>query len=184
MRIALDVDGVLADIISVWLDEYNAAQKKAVTKQDIEKWDFWKELGYDKYRFYGDLSKCWSRWISIPAEEDGIADAVRQLGTLGTVDIVTARDPPSTRYVKQWLEHNDIVYDHYVAVASGRAKAELDYDVFIDDSPVNAASIASRGRRTLLYDQPWNRSVSDSRITRIRKLAEAVDVIRSIPSAL
>lgn len=181
MKIALDVDGVLADIIFVWLDQYNKTHKKSITSYDIVQWDFWKELGFDKYRFYEELSNCWLRWIEVPPMEQGIAAAVEKLHSVGVVDIVTARDTASTKYVKKWLEHNSVKYNDYVAVARGRDKADLDYDIFIDDSPHNVVMIASKGKNALLYDQPWNRSITDSKIVRIKKLEEAVNVISDLP---
>ncbi len=181
MKIALDVDGVLADIIYVWLEQYNKSQKKSITREDIVQWDFWKELGFDKYEFYEELSNCWSRWMEVPPMEQGIANAVENLHSVGTVHIVTARDAASTKYVKQWLEHNGINYNDYVPVLSGRDKADLDYDIFIDDSPHNVIGIASKGKNALLYDQPWNRSVSDPKIVRIKKLQEAVNMIPDLP---
>ena len=181
MKIALDVDGVLADIIFVWLDQYNNTHKKSITSDDIVQWDFWKEFGYDKYRFYEELSHCWSRWIDVPPMEQGITATVEKLHSVGVVDIVTARDASSTKYVKKWLEHNKIKYNDYVAVMRGSDKADLDYDIFIDDSPRNVVRIASKGKNALLYDQPWNRSIIDSKIVRIKKLEEAVNVISELP---
>lgn len=181
MKIALDVDGVLADIMHVWLEEYNRNYNRSVSKDEIVQWDFWKGLGYDKYRFYEELSRCWARWMDVPAMEHDLADAVEKLNSVGMVDIVTARDPASTKFVKQWLKHNEIAYSEYVAVARGRDKAELAYDIFIDDSPLNVASIASKGKRALIYDQPWNRSVNHSNVVRIKRLEEAVDVISEMP---
>ncbi|MFQ5969264.1 MAG: hypothetical protein ACE5J2_02050 [Nitrososphaerales archaeon] len=177
MKIALDVDGVLADIILVWVDDYNRTHKKSVNKNDIVHWDFWKDLGLNKYSFYQELSKCWSRWKEVPAMEQGIANAVETLRSVGKVDIVTAREEATSEYVTQWLEHNDIKYDDYVTVPDGRDKADLGYDIFIDDSPHNVIRIAAKGKNALLYDQPWNKSISDSKIIRIKKLAEAVNVI-------
>lgn len=181
MKIALDVDGVLADIMLVWLEQYNKAHKKTLTKGDIERWDFWKELGYDRYQFYDDLSNCWSRWIEVPPMERDVASAVEKLHAVGIVDIVTARDAASTNYVKQWLSHNGIKYNGYLAVPSGSDKADLEYDVFIDDSPHNVVGIASKGKNALLYDQPWNKSITHSKIVRIKKLEEAVNVILDLP---
>jgi len=181
MKIALDVDGVLADIIFVWLDDYNKTHNKSITKEDTDKWDFWKNLGYDKYRFYDDLSRCWSKWMDVPPMEQNLAAASEKLNSVGTVDIVTARDAGSTQYVKQWLVHHGIKYNEYVAVLRGSDKADLDYDVFIDDSPLYVVDMASRGRNVLLYDQPWNKSVIDSKIVRIKKLEEAVDIISDMP---
>lgn len=180
MKIALDVDGVLADIIVVWIQEYNKKHGKSISKETIKDWDFWKELGVDKYDFYFQLSNCWSKWQAVPTMEQGIANAVEKLHSIGTVDIVTARDKPSTPYVLKWLEHNRIKYNDYVAVPDGRDKANLDYDMFIDDSPHNALRIASKGRKVLLYDQPWNKSVNNTRVVRIKKLGEAIDVISNL----
>ncbi|MFQ5920878.1 MAG: hypothetical protein ACE5JV_02550 [Nitrososphaerales archaeon] len=181
MKIALDVDGVLADIIHVWLEEYNKTNNRTLKKQEISQWDFWKGFGYDRYRFYEELSRCWSRWEEVPVMEQSIASSVEKLNSAGTVDIVTARDAASAEFVKQWLKHNEIMYSRYVPVMRGRDKADLSYDVFIDDSPLNAVSIASKGKRVLLYDQPWNRSVNHSKVVRIKRLEEAVDVISGLP---
>lgn len=182
MKIALDVDGVLADIIYAWLNEYNVMHGTSMTKADIVQWDFWKELGFDQYRFFEELSKCWSRWIEVPPMEQGVARAVAKLHSVGVVDIVTARDADSTEYVKKWLEHNEIKYNDYVAVMTGREKADLDYDIFIDDSPHNVVRIASKAKNAILYDQPWNKTVNDSKIVRIKRLEEAVSVIADLPT--
>jgi hypothetical protein len=180
MKIALDVDGVLADIILVWINEYNRKYNTSISKETIEQWDFWRELGVDKYDFYYELSSCWSRWTEVPTMETGISSAVARLHSLGTLDIVTARDTESTKHVLNWLEHNSIRYNEYVAVPDGRKKADLDYDVFIDDSPHNVIRISSKGKSALLYDQPWNQSVKGDRIIRIKRLAEAGDIISKL----
>ncbi len=180
MKIALDVDGVLADIILVWINEYNKKHDKSIEKETIKNWDFWKELGVNQLEFYHQLSNCWSQWKDVPPMEQGMSNAVDKLHSIGNVDIVTARDKESTKHVINWLEHNHIKYNEYVAVPDGREKANLDYDVFIDDSPHNVVSMASKGRNVLLYDQPWNKYVNDSKIIRISKLVEAADIISNL----
>ena len=35
-------------------------------------------------------------------------------------------------------------------------KADLDYDVFIDDSPLNAVKFLENNKKVILYSQPWN----------------------------
>ena len=180
MKIALDVDGVLADIIEVWINEYNKKHNTSISKEIIKNWDFWKELGVNQYEFYYQLSSCWSQWKDVPPMEQDIANAVDKLHSIGKVDIVTARDKESTKHVINWLEYNRIKYNEYVPVPDGRDKADLDYDVFIDDSPHNVVRMASKGRNVLLYDQPWNKYVNDSKIIRISKLIEATDIISSL----
>jgi len=53
------------------------------------------------------------------------------------VEIVTARESSTDSFVKNWLNHHNISFDNYVSVIDGPMKANLDYDVFIDDSPLN-----------------------------------------------
>ncbi|MGI0065141.1 MAG: hypothetical protein ACREAT_00110, partial [Nitrosotalea sp.] len=56
-------------------------------------------------------------------------------------------------------------------------KSQLDYDVVIDDSPLNAKSMLEKGKSVILYSQPWNKSFEDPRATRIHELKNAVQVI-------
>jgi len=60
-------------------------------------------------------------------------------------------------------------------------KFDLDYDIFIDDSPDNALEISKNNKICLLYNQPWNRDVLETQnIRRVYNLYHAIDVIRDI----
>ena len=50
MRIALDVDGVLADVIQTWLI-YNNRIRKSITKNEITEWNFWEKFQIDRLDF-------------------------------------------------------------------------------------------------------------------------------------
>ncbi len=172
MRIALDLDGVLADVILPWI-AYNNTIRPLITKHDITDWMFWKRLKIKPEQFYTELGMCWKDWRSIPATEEGLPDTTRRLSELGQVDIVTAREPFTDSFVREWLTHHGIAYDGYVSVAAGTMKADLNYDVFIDDSPLNAQEFVRRGRSVILYAQPWNSHIQGG-IPRVADLKEAV----------
>ncbi len=176
MKIALDVDGVLADVIKSWLNYSNTIRPK-ISKNDITDWDFWKKFEINRYDFYSELSSCWKNWNSIPTTEENLSSITKNLSNIGQVDIVTARERSTDSFVKNWLNHHDISYDNYVSVIDGPMKADLDYDVFIDDSPLNASNFLKHNKNVILYSQPWNRNVSDNRIHRISNLSEAVEKI-------
>lgn len=181
MKIALDLDGTLADIIGLWLNEYNKKNRERLNYHDITKWDFWMRLGYTPSRFFTELSNCWKRWKYIKPLEEKVNYAVEQLHKFGKVDIVTARDPKSSIYAKEWLKHYNIKYDEFVLVARGSDKAYLDYDIFIDDSPINAKTIAALNKTVLLYNQPWNRDIKENNsIIRIKRLINALDLIPKV----
>lgn len=182
MRIALDVDGVLADVMLAWLEKTNPGRLVPITVGDMNGWDFWTRFDIKSSDFYGELDACWEDWESIPPTESDLAGAVTLLGGLGEVDIVTARSEHTNPFVKLWLDRQQIHYERYVSVHAGTMKANLDdYDVFIDDSPINAEAFLRHHRRMILYTQPWNMDVQSPTISRVSSLAEAADAIRSAP---
>ena len=178
MRIALDVDGVLADVMRAWI-EHGGPARAGFRMEDARDWDFWKDLGMTKSEFYSGLNGRWEDWRTVPPTEEGLGPSTGELAGLGYVDIVTARDPSTDRYVRDWLAHHGIRYGEYVSVASGLMKADLGYDVYIDDSPLNAERIRETGGRAIVYDQPWNRHLEG--FERVGGLAGAVAAIRASP---
>ena len=183
IRIALDVDGVLADVMQAWLAMTNPGRLAPLAKSDMSRWDFWARRNIRKRDFYAQLDACWKSWESIPPTEPGLAESVRLLSGMGAVDIVTARTPDTNRYVRLWLGEFGIAYDGYVQVAAGRMKADLDYDVFIDDSPVNAEAFLRNGKRVMLYEQPWNADTREADLlVRVSSIAQAAKAIGSLGS--
>ena len=173
MKIALDVDGVLADVILSWLNFSNSIRQE-IKKHEITDWNFWKKFEIDRYDFYSELSSCWKNWISIPPTEENLAFITKNLSDIGQVDIVTARERSTDSFVKNWLKHHNISYDNYVSVIDGPMKADLDYDVFIDDSPLNALKFLQHKKKVILYSQPWNQHITENNIHRISNLSEAI----------
>ncbi len=176
MNIALDVDGVLADVMLSWIEKSNRHRAR-MTKKQITSWDFWRNLGISRNDFFMELSECWKDWKSIPPTEKNLSKSTKKLSGIGGVDIVTARERSTGGHVRQWLAFHGITFDRYVSVAEGTLKADLDYDVFIDDSPVNAAAFIQKKKSVLLYEQPWNADFRDRRAVRISSLEEALELI-------
>ncbi len=174
MKIALDVDGVLANVIESWLNYSNTIRPK-ISKNDITDWNFWKKFQINRHDFYMELSLCWKNWDSIPPTEENLSLVTKKLSELGQVDIVTARERSTDSFVKSWLNHHDISYDNYVSVIDGPMKAQLNYDIFIDDSPLNVQKFLKHNKKVILYSQPWNQHLSDKQIHRISNLSETLE---------
>jgi len=102
----------------------------------------------------------------------------QNLSNFGQVDIVTARESSTDSFVKNWLKLHDVTYQNYVSVIDGPMKADLDYDVFIDDSPLNAIKFLKRKKTVFLYSQPWNQHISDQNVQRISTLSEAIEKLK------
>src|SRR5437899_10425123 len=98
LKIALDVDGVLADVIQSWLS-YNNKIRSTILKSDILEWDFWKRHNIDKFDFYNELSVCWKSWRYIPHTENDIKYDTHALSNLCNVDIITTIEELTNKYL-------------------------------------------------------------------------------------
>lgn len=179
LKIGLDVDGVLADVIHAWI-HYNNKIRTPISKEEISEWDFWKRYQMDKYDFYKELSLCWQTWHKIPSTEENLSTSTSILSQVGEVDIVTAREEHTHPFVKSWLSSQKILYKNYIGVLEGIEKTKLNYDIFIDDSPINAKSMLDAGKSVILYSQPWNLRFDDPRAKRISQLKDAIPIIKTL----
>ena len=55
MKIALDVDGVLADVIVSWLN-YSNSIRPNISKNQVTDWEFWKKFDINPFDFYSELT--------------------------------------------------------------------------------------------------------------------------------
>jgi len=184
LRVALDVDGVLADsyivLSKVIKDKYNVTFLKEYAYQ----WDAEKCLKHltgieiTGQEFLSLFKLVWDRWDEIPRTEPDARIIVKLLqGNGHEVDVVTYAVPGTLENKINWLKSN-VEGDYRVVDARDASgwKYSLDYDVFIDDCPHVAVGAWKLGKLSILYDQPTNRGVPDSLIdVRITQLQQAVD---------
>ena len=80
--------------------------------------------------------------------------------------------------VMKWLEMSKITFDEVVVVDEYYLKGNLDYDIFVDDSPIQITEIANLGKLALVYNQPWNGHISSrDNLIRVRDFTEVIEVI-------
>lgn len=179
IRIALDLDGVLANTMALWIKLWRRRTGQELGFEELVEWDFWRRLGITESEFMRIMNDAWRLWRQLPPTEPGLSEKVSKLRTLGRVDIVTARPEETEEYVFRWLQHHRIPFDDYVRMENSRAKLRLGYDVYIDDSPIVAEEASARRMRVLLYDQPWNRGVGENfYVRRVRGLEHAYRLLK------
>ena len=181
MKISLDVDSVLADVMVVWNIIYNKEYDKKLKKEEINAWDFWKKLNLNRKEFNDIFTKTWNQWNTIPPTEKNLGSKVKELSNLGTVDIVTGRSKETISQVKEWLKQENIVYNKFIRVSPYALKGNLPYDVFIDDSPYNIIDATKRNKFSLIYNQPWNQGINTNQnIFRVNDITEAIQIIKDL----
>jgi uncharacterized HAD superfamily protein len=150
----------------VWCELCNEKYGTNLEQSDITDWAAWKIAGITRDQFFRLLDDCWSDWERIPPVEKGIGRKVSRVSSFGAIDIVTGRSRRTISAAKRWLGHHSIPYRRFVGVESMKSKIHLNYDVFVDDSPMIPDSMRlGDARHAIVYARPWNRSVKQTKRT-------------------
>ena len=181
LKIALDLDGVLADTMRLWIKLWRRRTGQIIEFEDLDEWDFWKKLGINEGEFMDMMNDAWRLWKIMPPTEDSLSEKVKEIKKFGKVDIVTARPRVTERYVLNWLRLHKIPYDEYVWIRSCREKPSLNYDVYIDDSPLIVDGCMRRRKLLILYDRPWNKLIQENiYVRRIKSLSQVYEILRRL----
>lgn len=140
-RVALDIDGVIAD--------FNKSVKaKFGIENDPHAWyysytfdkELWKELKQDK-----------DFWVNIEPYFDGSELPFEP------VCYVTHRSVPK-EWCEEWLEKNNFpcVPVHVVNGTKVKVLQDADVDIFVEDKYDNFKELNNKGIFTYLLDRPWN----------------------------
>jgi len=173
--IAMDMDGVLANVTPALLGQISLDVGKPVTVANVTAWDWLTPLGLPEDYFTKTYCNLWEAYPLAAFEpcERRVAEYMMELCENCQVDIVTGHNESSRQAVAAWLEHYQIPYHRLIMHGCFVSKSGLAYDIFVDDSPSFAKKIAvdPRGRKLFLFDWPYNRDVPPSNaVTRIRSL--------------
>ncbi len=182
LRIAVDLDGVLAETMEAWCKRANEFLGRNLRLADLDTWASWRKLGISRDQFFQFLNEAWDDWKSIPPTESRLAEKVRKIARLGQIDIVTGRSKESVRAAKSWLAEHNIPYHRFVRVPGWKDKIFLNYDVYIDDAP-ELMPLISRNPKMwgILYTRPWNRTVPELRkVFRVDNWTEISKLLRQI----
>jgi uncharacterized HAD superfamily protein len=186
MRIAVDLDGVLADTMVSVAQILNRDRSQKLTAESFVRWRAWEIAGITKDQFFRTLDEAWFSWETIPLTEGNVKANVLRLMEFGTVDIVTGRSRETVPPAKSWLKRYGIPFDSFVRTSnSTNAKLTLNYDLYVDDSAELMAFLASRLHGFgVLYLRPWNRNASEMpRIFRAERWNQIPGIIERLYGA-
>jgi uncharacterized HAD superfamily protein len=183
LRIALDLDGVLADLHSVLLEKFSRIAKRRITVGMISQWDAADKISPGLTSSY---ESAWEEYNpeEITPYEQNVGTLVDQIHKTAPIDIVTAHAETSREGIEHWLELHRVPFDKLVLVGKGNGAHKLSIvsncNVFIDDNP-KLAENAPSNILVFLYSQPWNQSLKlaseNSNVIRISSLVEVPHIL-------
>ncbi len=159
LRMAIDIDGVLADLISSFLPLMNRHFGRNLEPQDITRYAF-EEVAQvsaaEMNAFMRSLadSGFYQRLSLLP----GAVEALSRLQGRAHLHLITSRPLILEAQTRAWLHSHNIPY-HQLSFRHRTAKLlpEDHADVVVEDDRDAAAVAASLAPRVFLLDYPYNR---------------------------
>lgn len=183
LKIAVDVDNVILDIIGKFIERYNQTNGTSVKFDDWDNWDYHQKLGMSDEIAYSWFRDIQANAMEMEALDWRIASYLEKMNEYFVVDIVSARPRHSLPALIKKLSSLGIEKNsHYRKIVTvpthpKDAKIRCNYDIYLDDNPNLARSLNEKnGKKILLYDQPWNRQIEcNKNVYRVKNWKESYE---------
>jgi len=180
LKIMVDLDGVIWDIMGVFVDIYNKLYNENVKYEDINDWYYFSQ---DRFEVVYPLTL--PRIMEYPILDNNIASYLFILNKVHDVNILT-KEINSVETLEEKLRTLDIIkgrhYNKIIRIKVSDKKVNYEADIYIDDYPGMAKDMEKFPKRVLLfYDQPWNqRYIDGGNVIRVSDWQEILSFINKI----
>lgn len=163
LRIGVDLDGVVADFVSGWVQRYNAEFGARLRVVDAADWGAAATLTH-----FSSMAQFW-RWARHAGPDGrslfrglprypGAVEGLRELLRLAHVVVLTSKPPWAVADTLAWLADLDLPLRE-VHVTSD--KTTVDCRVYVEDSPLHLAELRRHRPQAVVcrWVRPWNSAV-------------------------
>lgn len=159
MKIAVDIDGVLADQVEAALRAIEKEYGLRYRKSDVNH-AHWTFSGREIWSLIARLLADPEYTLNIPLIE-GAQDGIGQLAG-HDVCVVTARRPNAEHATRRWLNMHFPSLTEYYRASTG-TKHSIPSDILIDDLDLNIVEFVKSdpNRRGILFVHPWSINGTD-----------------------
>jgi len=188
MKIAIDIDGVLLDIMVEYCIIFNQKYGTNYSKADVTDWEFFKYWNISEKEAFEIFDIIYEDSMPVPFIDENAPTIMENLNKLHEVSIVTARnlkykDPVVKKLnfhnIKKGIQYRDIILLHHEPYD---IKLQQNFDVYVDDNPNLVEAIGELKERTLLlYDQLWNQNcICENNVIRVHNWKEVLKEIKKL----
>lgn len=159
MKIAVDIDGVLADQVGAVLEAIEREYGEKYHRSDVDRAD-WTFGGRELWSEIGRLLADPEYTLNLPLIE-GSQQGVKRLND-HDVFVVTARRPDAEEATRRWLNAHFPCLRGYYTARTG-TKQSVPSDLLIDDLDLNIVEFVRShpDRRGILFVHPWSINGTD-----------------------
>ena len=180
LKIGIDIDGVLADIVRTMLPLLARECGRAVKHDDIICYSFSEALNIPEERVAALMEEVIAEGhFGAAPVIDGAVEALELLYH-HTLWLVTSRPECVRNETVRWLAQHRVPYHELVfAPATGKARNGDGFDLFVEDNLETALVLSGEDIPVLLFDWPWNQHPAlPPNVQRVRNWQEILSVVQ------
>lgn len=169
MRIGIDIDGVLADSLPLWVHTLNSFFNKNKRVEDIHLYDIIKTFDITPAELKTFIEQHGQFLMVAPGPVNGAAYCLNLLKRYHSIYIVTARNEAYRPETQSWLQRYGMLYDKLILIGSHKkADTCLKYglDVMVEDTLEVGLEISAAGIPVILLNASYNQGDLPERICR------------------
>jgi|GEM_PF-594469 uncharacterized HAD superfamily protein len=170
VRIGVDIDGVLADSLSLWINELNSYFKKDKRVEQIRILDICEIYEVTQEELSGFLARRGRYLMTKPTPITGASKYLGMIKKYHDIYIVTARDEGFRQETVDWLRKHNLPYDELILLGSHEKKEAClsrNINVLVEDTLEIGVKVSSAGVPVLLLDAPYNQGTLPDLIHRV-----------------
>lgn len=191
MKIALDLDEVIADFFEALLKFYHRKFGKLYKKEEFKEWKWWPHLGLTREEAIKTVDEFHeSHHLDEVKPLEHAVHSIKHLLKDNELFIITGRPIRFKPKVESWIKYHfrelsiEVIHAGDFHKGQAATKAEICKDkgisLLLEDSPDTALECAEAGIKVILFDNPWNQKVQHKNIARVKNWLEALEVIEHL----
>lgn len=187
MRIGVDIDGVLADSLPLWVTELNRFFNKNKRVEEIHLYDICKTYDITTEELYKFLERRGRYLMSAPPPVTGAPYYLSRIKQYHDIYIITAREEQYGLETREWLKKHGLPYDELLLLGSHDKKEaclEKKLHVLVEDTLEIGVEVSAAGVPVLLMDAPYNQGPLPGLVYRKRSWDEVYRAIVAEPQQL
>lgn len=184
MKIGVDIDGVLADSLPLWVAELNKFFNKNKRVEDIHLYEIYRTYDITNDDLALFLERKGRFLMREPAPVAGSSYYLGRLKQIHEICIISARDKKYYQETHDWLKKNSLPYDDLLLLGSHEKKEfclEKDLKLLVEDTLEIGIKVSAAGIPVLLMDAPYNRGALPELVYRKHSWEEIYHAIAAEP---
>ncbi len=187
MKIGVDIDGVLANSLPLWVAELNNFFNKSKQLEEIHLFDIRKTYGISQRDLNLFLERRGRYLMKSPEPMTGAAYNLGRIKQHHEICIITARNKSYREETQGWLKKHGLPYDELLLLGSHDKKESCltrNLKVLVEDTLEIGVEVSSAGIPVLLLDAPYNQGALPKLVYRKRSWDEIYRTIVHGPITL